>query len=322
MARSAAADALARPLVFFGGKGGVGKTTLAAAFAIHSAARGARTLLVSTDPAHSTADALGVALGAEPVDVLPNLAAIELDAAHEAERYIAGVKARIREVAAPRLLAEIEREIDAARLSPGAEEAALFERFAALMQHAGDRYDRIVFDTAPTGHTLQLLALPERMRDWIDALVARRRKLNALASMWRTVSPRSAPGRGTDPVLAALEQRQQRFRAARALLTDPRSSVFAFVVTPERLPVLETQRAVETLQRYGIPVGALLVNRVIPADADGIFLERRRALERVQLDIIARTFGHLPRLYVPLLASDVAADELRRIAALLSASAA
>lgn len=296
------AHALARPIVFFGGKGGVGKTTLAAAFALRSAASGVRTLLVSTDPAHSTADALGVQLGPEPARVLPLLDALELDAAHEAERYIEGVKARIREVASPRMLAEIEREVDAARLSPGAEEAALFERFAALMQHSGAAWERIVFDTAPTGHTLQLLTLPERMQDWIDALVARRRKVNALARMWRNVAggvrtPDPADAERTadvDPVLAVLEARQARFRAARVLVTDPARTAFAFVLVPERLPLLETQRAVATLQRYGVPVSALIVNRVVGTDAEGAFAERLRQTQWPHLAAIDAAFPGLP----------------------------
>ncbi len=318
MARSAAAErmteqsvaeALARPLVFFGGKGGVGKTTLAAAFALRSAAAGVRTLLVSTDPAHSTADALRVRLSAEPRSVAAHLDAIELDAAHEAERYIDAVKARIRDVASPRILAEVEREVDAARLSPGAEEAALFERFAALMQLAGVDYDRVVFDTAPTGHTLQLLSLPERMRDWIDALVARRRKVNTLARMWRTVGG-GQDSRAADPVLATLEQRQARFAAARRLVTDPATTTFAFVLTPERLPLLETRRAVATLQRYGIPVGAILVNRLLPAEADGRFVARLRAAQRTHLASIREAFTPFPVAEVPLLDDEPGRDEL------------
>jgi arsenite/tail-anchored protein-transporting ATPase len=313
--RSTVAAALARPIVFFGGKGGVGKTTLAAAHALGSAAAGVRTLLVSTDPAHSTADALGVSLGSEPVRVGPALDAIELDAAHEAERYIDAVKDRLRDVASPRLLAEIEREVDAARLSPGAEEAALFERFAALMQLAGDAYDRVVFDTAPTGHTLQLLSLPERMRDWIDAIVVRRRKLNALARLWRNVA---GGEHEADPVLAALEQRQARFRAARSRITDASSTAFAFVLTPERLPLLETTRAVATLERYGIPVSAILVNRVMPDEADGAFAARLRTAQQAVLSEIDRAFRHLPVARVPLQAVEPTRDGLRAIAALLA----
>lgn len=316
--RTPVAAALDRALVFFGGKGGVGKTTLATAFALRSADAGVRTLLVSTDPAHSTADALGTTLGPEPVHVATHLDAIELDAAHEAERYIAGVKARVAEIASPRILAELEREIDAARLSPGAEEAALFERFAALMETVDVTHQRIVFDTAPTGHTLQLLSLPERMRDWIDALVARRRKLNALARMWRNVAGGVAGGTEADPVLTSLEQRQASFRAARALLTEPARTAFALVLTPERLALLETQRAVATMQRYGLPVAAVLVNRVLPDKAEGGFAQQLRSAQAPVLGAIDRALAPIPVARMPWLAAEPDLASLRELGALLS----
>ena len=300
---------LLKPVTFVGGKGGVGKTTIAAALAVESADTGARTLLVSTDPAHSTSDVLGTELGAEPTPVTDGLDAMEIDPRREADAYIADVKDRIREVASPRMLKEIEREVDVARVSPGAEEAALFDRFARLMPRAGDDYDRVIFDTAPTGHTLRLLGLPEAMEGWVAGLVARRRKLASLGRMWRNVAGAVAGGdRGdepVDPVLEALERRQARFREARAIVTDPDRAGFLFVVIPERLPILETRRAVDALDRYGIPVTGLVVNRVLPEDADGEFLARRREREAEYLAMIEERLGGLERWTVPLREEDV-----------------
>ncbi len=301
----------ATPIVFFGGKGGVGKTTLAAAFALRSARRGVRTLLVSTDPAHSTGDILGVSLGDEPREVVENLHALEIDPEIEADRYIADVKDRVREVASPRILDEVEREIDLARSSPGAEEAALLDRFAELMREAGSAWDRIVFDTAPTGHTVRLLSLPELMSRWIDGLVSRRRKVRSLGRMWRNVAGAAAgeAGKEDDPVLEALERRQERFRAARDIVTDPARTAFTFVLTPERLPILETRKAVAALRRSKIPVAAVIVNRVLPTDAEGSFMARRREREAGYLEEIDRELGDLPRLRIPLFDSDVQGRE-------------
>lgn len=300
---------LDRDILFFGGKGGVGKTTIATAFALVAAEEGQRTLLVSTDPAHSTGDILETPLTAEPREVGRNLWAMELDAAQEVDRYIVDVKERIAQSTAPRLLREVERQIDIARVSPGAEEAALFERFTRVMDEVGERYDRVLFDTAPTGQTIRLLSLPELMTAWIAGLIARRRKVNVLGRMWRTVAGAAAGDERSDRVLEALEERKARFERARSLITNRARSCFLFVLVPERLPLLETQKAVRTLEKYGIPVGAVIVNQVLPRSAEGEFLRRRRERERAYLVQIDRAFaGH--RIYrLPWLDADVVGVE-------------
>jgi len=304
------------PTAFFGGKGGVGKTTLAAAAAVRSSDMGLRTLLVSTDPAHSTSDILQCRLGDEPQRVEGSLWAVQIDPAREADRYIAGVKARIADATPPRLWAEVERQIDVARVSPGAEEAALFERFARLLDEEAAQFDRLIFDTAPTGQTLRLLSLPELMHAWIGGLIDRRKQVNVAGRMWRNVAGEAAgrAGERSDPVLATLQERRARFVRARTVLTDSRRTSFQFVLTPSRLPLLETSRAVQTLDRYRIPVGGIFVNQVVPAESGSAFLERRRDTERVYLEQIVQAFaGH--RVYrVPLDERDVVGtDALRRL---------
>ncbi len=305
---------LDRQVLFFGGKGGVGKTTLATAFAVRSADRRERTLLVSTDPAHSTADVLGTELGPEPLAVGPSLWAVEIDPSVEADRYIAEVKERIADVTAPRIAAEVERQIDIARLSPGAEESALFDRFTRLIDELGDSYDRVIFDTAPLGHTLRLLALPEQLGVWISGLIGRRRRINVLGRMWRSVAGAAAGDRvdRRDPVLQALVERQGRFERTRRLITDRRKAAFVFVMLPERLSILETQRAVSTLTRYHIPVGAVIVNRVSP-DNGG---DMRPPAERRYLEEIGASFAGHPIYHVPRQDTDIiGVDPVRRLAA-------
>ena len=229
---------LDREVVFFGGKGGVGKTTLAATMALQAAREGLRTLLVSTDPAHSTSDVLETSLGGEAREVRPRLWALEIDPAEEADRYIEDVKARIADTTPPRLMAEVERQIDIARVTPGAEESALFDRFTRIAEEAGHAYDRLIFDTAPLGHTLRLLALPELMGAWISGLISRRRKVNVLGRMWRNVAGAAAgsedPGRRSGvcalsrsarPASAMRARPDHRSRIAAALSLSSRRSI-------------------------------------------------------------------------------------------------
>ncbi len=305
--RSLAGQLLQRRVLFFGGKGGVGKTTVASAFALISADRGDRTLLVSTDPAHSTSDILECGLSGEPQPVVENLWAMEIDPEQEVEDYIAGVKARIADSVPPRLAGEVERQIDIARVSPGAEESALFDRFTRILDEESRHYARIVFDTAPTGHTLRLLSLPETMTVWITGLISHRKKINILGRMWRNVAGAAAGSHQDrdDPVLKTLDQRKHRFQRARELVTDAHHTAFAFVIIPERLPILETAKAVRALDKYRIPVGGVFVNRVLPDHAEGEFLRRRRERETRYLDEIATAFASHPMQHLPLMESDV-----------------
>ena len=314
-------EAMRRPLVFFGGKGGVGKTTLAAAAALESAREGTSTLLVSTDPAHSTSDVLGAGLGPEPTEVEANLSAMELDPSTAAERYMAEVKGRIADATPPRLAAEVERQLDVARASPGAEEAALFDRFTRIIEE--EPFPRLVFDPAPSGHTLRLLSLPELMTVWMEGLVAQRRKVRTLGRMWRNAAGAAAgsTGEGRDAVLEALEERRARFERTRGVLRDPGRTAFFFVVVAERLPVLETHRVIRAISGRGIPVGGVIVNQVLPSSTTDPFLFRRKQREAAQLDDIEARFGAWSVGYLPLLERDpVGPDELGSLLRLLRAN--
>lgn len=307
-----------RRITFYGGKGGVGKTTLASAHALHAADAGRRTLIISTDPAHSTADIFDARLGPDPTRVTDTLWAVELDAEREANDFIQEVKARIADTTPPRLAAEVDRQIDIARLSPGAEESAVFDRITRLLTADASGFERVVFDTAPTGHTLRLMSLPETMTAWMSGLIGRRRRMNVLSRMWRNVAGAAAGGDAPadDPVLTALEDRKKRFEATRRVLTDAHVTAFVFVVIPERLPILETERAVTTLERYRIPVGAVVVNRILPPTLEGEFMAGRRERETAYRDRIAKSFSKYPMVWIDLRRGDVVGLEaLREIGA-------
>ena len=150
-----------RPIAFVGGKGGVGKTTVATALSLALADSGERTLLVSTDPAHSTSDLLGTALGAQPIRIGEALDAVEIDAEQEADRYVAAVRSDVHRLVAPAVRATVDRHLDLARRGAGTLESALLDRLADLLSLGTAEYDRVVVDTATTGHTLRLLEMPE-----------------------------------------------------------------------------------------------------------------------------------------------------------------
>ena len=304
-------------VVFFGGKGGVGKTTCSAAFALAASRRGRRVLLVSTDPAHSTSDIFGRPVGDARRELLPNLTAMEIDAGRESSRYIDEVKAEIDRMFSPGVVKQAHRQIDMAAASPGLAEVALLDRIIDVVLDDASHGDLVVFDTAPTGHTLQLLRMPDAMTAWIEALVKHRK---ALLEMDRVgEDPRTPPD--ADPVLAALERRHSRLAALRACMTDRSRTSFALVTIPERLAIEETARAAELLADTGIDVGALIVNRLLPEGLSGGFYASRKDQEREYLEEIARRFSRLHRVTVRQLARDVhGLEPLGEIAASLAGS--
>ena len=164
-------DLLERRILFVGGKGGVGKTTTAAALALLAAEQGRRVLVVSTDPAHSLGDIFARTLNDGETALAANLWGLEIDPDAAAERYINTVQRNMRDMVNPAMYGEIQRQMHLARLAPGTVEAALLERVSTLIAEARERFDLLIFDTAPTGHTLRLLSLPEIMAAWTDGLL-------------------------------------------------------------------------------------------------------------------------------------------------------
>jgi arsenite/tail-anchored protein-transporting ATPase len=251
-----------RPVVLFGGKGGVGKTTTAAAYAQHLAGLGHRTLLVSTDPAHSTGDLLGVTPGPDPTPVDEGWWALDVDAEREATRHVERILADAAHVVSADVRPAVERHLRAAATSPGTLESALVDRLAEVLTWVPERFDRVVVDTAPTGHTLRLLALPALLTPWVEGLVRMRERAAGTERMLHHLAGREEGAE--DPVVARLRARRDRLAAARQRLLD--DAVVHLVLVAERLPVAETERAVATLADADLTVGALVVNRVLPGD--------------------------------------------------------
>lgn len=309
-------------LLLVGGKGGVGKTTISSALALQAAAQGKKVLLISTDPAHNLADVFDCKVGSKARRIKDNLDALEIDPHAEAQAHLERIIGQMKQFVQPSLYAEAERQLRLSANSPGAQEAALLERICREIEHGFAHYDLLIFDTAPTGHTLRLLTLPEAMAAWTQGMLKHDQKSSELSGVLAHLSPKS--GRDIDNPLAEPERlasaemsprsrgitetllnRQRLFQRTRRILLDATQTGILYVLIPEKLPILETQRAVATLQDERLPVAALFVNRVLPATADGEFLAARRAQEQMRLGEIASVFKKLPLYQVPLQATDI-----------------
>ncbi|RPI27003.1 MAG: arsenic-transporting ATPase, partial [Chloroflexota bacterium] len=273
-----------RRTLFFAGKGGVGKTIASCITAVWLARQGYKTLLLTTDPAAHLGDVLGVPVDAEPAVVTgaENLWAVNIDAKAAAEDY----KARILDDARQRGRPESAIQVMAEELdSPCTEEMAAFDKFIEYASQEG--WQAVVFDTAPTGHTLRLLELPMDWSKQIDVKI--------FASVDTT---------------AADDVAKQRFGKVIEMMRDPAQSAFAFVMYPEATPILEAWRAAKELGTVGIQPGMVVANMVIPPEqATTPFTQSRRQMQEKYLVEIAERF-QVPVAQIPLLPQDIKGVEM------------
>ena len=277
-------------LLLFGGKGGVGKTTTSASTAVWLADSGLKVLLVSSDPAHSTSDSLGVELGSEPTEVegVPGLYGLELNPEAKLSTFMPKLGESLSGMSASPLasfgglggmfdstakdeMASIKEEVDSSELIlPGLDEAIAFDE---LLKHVENPlWDVIVFDTAPTGHTLRFLSLPELIEAWSGRLLRMMRVSGGIRSML-------FGRKQSDAMKEELERFRRRVLHVRRVLSDASTTSFTLVTIPERMGVNETVRASASLNEYELPVTGCLVNRVTP-ELDHPFLQRRRSEEQ------------------------------------------
>lgn len=290
-----------KEILFFGGKGGVGKSTSASAFALASAEAGYRTLLVSTDPAHNLSDLFDQTIGDEKTALADNLWGMEIDPQQEASRYIERVKQNLKGVVRSSMADEVNRQIDMAAVSPGSDESALFDRLIHIILEEKEAVDTIVFDTAPTGHTVRLLSLPEMMEAWMEGMLKRRSKVNDNYSQWMNDGEPVE-----DPIYQILMERKDRFSSVRRILMDPKRTACVYVLVPEKLPIAETKRALQLLEQVNMPVPAILINKCMPESAGSSpFIQKRRAQEADYIKQIKEAFPGQQQTYLPLLEEDI-----------------
>jgi len=273
--------------VLYGGKGGVGKTTCAAATALARARGGSPTLVVSTDPAHSLSDVFDASIGSEPTRIRDGLDlwAVEVDPAERVETFRGGIEAALDELEDLGISLDdddLDDVVDAG-IAPGTDEAAAMDLFVDYMDDP--RYDTIVFDTAPTGHTLRLLELPDVMESAMGKLVTVRSQVSALADSVRGLFGTDDGDDGDDGPEIDLERLQERMARAGETLRDPDRTEFRVVLVPETMAILESERLLSELSSYGVPVGGAVVNKVLEDPSPGC--ERCQSRHRDQQDRIA-----------------------------------
>lgn len=291
-----------KKIIFFGGKGGVGKTSCSSAFAIKRAQQGNKVLLVSTDPAHSVSDLLNVTIGDNIVKIKDNFYAYEIDAQLESERYINSIRKNFKKILSPVILENLKKQLDAASVSPGAHESALFDKMIELIIEEENDYDYIIFDTAPTGHTLRLLSLPEILGAWINSLMKKRRKSLKLKSMINNIYKKE--NKTEDPIIEILNRRKKTMEKARKIMVDDKKLSFMFVLNAEKLPIEETKKAISMLNKYKIPVSHLVVNKILPDNNLDDFWQYKKAKETKYLKIIEGITSN-PIFKIPLFKNDM-----------------
>ncbi len=294
----------------FGGKGGVGKTTISSAFAV-LAARRRPAVLVSLDPAHSLSDVFGVHIGEREKEIafpsVPTgrLKAVEIDPQRALQDYKRQTLRRIHSLNL-QLDFDIDRYVEAVMLSPGAEESATFEGFLAYLRRP--ETETVVFDTAPTAATLRLLELADLMDQWVTLILKARSEVDRLREM-------AEGGPVDDPLIRELRAMEADIREAGRILRSPNTQI-VLVVQPERLPVEETKRTAAILKRFDLEPAGVVVNRVARS-ADDPTLAR---LQQRYLEELRAEWGDRVLAEVPLCAREPTGGELARVADVLDKS--
>jgi arsenite-transporting ATPase len=292
-------------ILVFTGKGGVGKTSVAAATALRAADLGHRVLVVSTDTAHSLGDSLQQELRPEPVRITDNLDAQEIDVQYSIEKYWGDFQKFMVGLFTRRGVEDVIAE--EVTILPGLEEGASL-LWLAEYADSGE-YDVIVVDAAPTAETLRLLSLPDAARWWVEKLIP----LGRTAA--RILTPIGKPFGVSGPDVEAVNTVQGLFDTldeVRAMLADSTVSSMRLVVNAERMVIKETQRTFTYLNLYGYPVDAVLCNRLIPDSVTDPYFDGWKARQAANLSLIHEVFDPLPLLTAPLFEREMGGLELLR----------
>ena len=284
-------------MIMFGGKGGVGKTSCAASSAIWAAEHGRNTLIISTDPAHSLGDSLGVELlpgVATPIKGIENLTALEINPKANMEEFKGLTTVNpMAEMGMSGLMEDLPMFGDLEELTsstpPGIDEALAFGKILEFIETEHD-YDLVIFDTAPTGHTLRFLSLPETLSGWIGKLIKMRLKIGNMLGAFKRLFSREE--KDEENSLEVLKKLNNAILNAKDDLTNPIKNSFVIVMIPEEMAITETGRLLNELIKNSIPTSNIVVNQVYQDESELCdFCRARRKMQQKNLGKIQEIFG-------------------------------
>jgi arsenite-transporting ATPase len=291
--------------MFFGGKGGVGKTVMAGVAAQWFARQGRPTILASTNPVHSLSGLLDQNVFGKPTPVngVDNLWAYEIDTRDAIERSKSEIKEKIQWfLKFAEISTKADEFVESATMNPAFEESAMFENMIDLMFK--DEYDVYVFDTAPTANARRLLGMSKVYSLWVNKMVKSREEAQSLREMLSFTKKKEE-----DPLMDYLLSFRERMEHARQLLTDPEKTAFFFVTLPEALPIAVIRRFIDWFHDFGIPVGGVVVNMLIDQsqvnEQSPEFVRNRLAMQQQYMQEIWQTFDGMVRALVPLYETEV-----------------
>jgi len=296
-----------RRYIMFGGKGGLGKTTLSATCAYWLARQGKRVLLFSVDPQASLSDIFQRDIfGKGPVSIVPNLWAQEVDADRRIREYQDEIRKKILDMYGfDRVPEEIDNYIAAVSAEPAMEESAIFDAVVDIIVEG--EYDYYIYDLVPLGHALYYLSMAKVYDEWINKITKLREEMRQYDQVAATL--RREETVEEDKILEELQYIKSRINASSEILTDRLRTAFFFVLVPEEMILLDTRKAAELFSRYDVPIEGYVVNRVLPPDLGKeeipIYLKNRIAMQERYLKEIRATLGNQVLAYVPEMERDI-----------------
>ncbi len=296
-----------RRYIMFGGKGGLGKTTLSATCAFWLASQGKRVLLFSVDPQASLSDIFQKDIfGKGPVPIVPNLWAQEVDADRRIKDYQEEIRKKILDMYGfDRVPEEIDNYIAAASAEPAMEESAIFDAVVDIIVQ-GD-YDYYIYDLVPLGHALYYLSMAKVYDEWINKITKLREDMRQYDQVAATM--RREETVEEDKILGELMYIKDRINASSAILTDKRKTAFFFVLVPEEMIILDTRKAAELFSKFDVPLSGYVVNRVLPPDLGAgkipDYLRNRITMQQKYMKDIQSTFGAQILAHVPEMERDI-----------------